>query len=79
MGIGPWGDLIRDIERRERARFRRAIKREFDFLHSKLHPGRVCSRDIIEACERLEAATRPKKPKKAGKPPRVMTEAYHGF
>lgn len=70
MGIGPWaqGDLIRDIERRERARFRRAIKREFDFLHSKLHPGPVCSCDIIEACDRLAAATRPAWPKATRKP-----------
>jgi hypothetical protein len=62
MGLGPWaqGDLIRDIQRTERNRFKRAVKREFDFLHSKLHPGPVCSRDIIEACERLEAAARPK-------------------
>lgn len=30
MGIGPWaqGDLIRDIQREERARFRRLIRKE---------------------------------------------------
>lgn len=37
MGIGPWAqaDLIRDIERRERARFRRAIKAAEIALHAK--------------------------------------------
>lgn len=61
MGIGPWaqGEMIRGVERTERARFRRAINRESKFLHSKLIEG-VCSRDILDACERLMAATKPK-------------------
>lgn len=55
MSIKIAGELVALAERQERLRFRRALKKEFDFLHSKLWPGPVCSRDIIEAFERLEA------------------------
>jgi hypothetical protein len=60
MGIGPWqqGEMVRDVERAERARFRRAINRERKYLHSII--GNICSRDILDACDRLMAATKPK-------------------
>jgi hypothetical protein len=36
MGIGPWaqGDLIRDVQKTERARFRRAVRRELKLVES---------------------------------------------
>lgn len=81
MGIGPWaqGDLIRDIERRERSRFRRALAREEKYLNLLIRKhketGGIMRGDLEGAFHRIRASVSPKPPKAKQK----SLEAIHGF
>lgn len=72
MGMGPWaqGDLIRDIEKAERARFRNMVRRELRAVEEAnartLDGGE-------QAFHRMLAKITPKKPKAAK---RVKSKGY---
>jgi hypothetical protein len=64
MGIGPWaqGDLIRDTQRAERARWRRAIKRARIEMRAERRVGHAM--EVFEqALDRMELKITPRKPK----------------
>lgn len=85
MGIGPWaqGELIRDIEKAERARFRRALTVEEKYLNllirEKKETGGIMRGDLEGAFRRIRSKIAPKPKKTKAKRPGVMTEACHGF
>jgi hypothetical protein len=71
MGIGPWAqaDLIRDVEKAARARFRRALSREEKYLRSLVGSttaGGVMRGDLEGAFHRMRTAISPK-PRKDSK------------
>lgn len=68
MGIGPWAqaELIRDIEKAERARFRRALAREEKYLRSLIDSrtaGGIMRGDLEGAFHRIRSRLAPVKPK----------------
>lgn len=68
MGMGPWaqGDLIRDIEKAERARFRRALAREEKYLRSLITSrtaGGIMRGDLEGAFGRIRSRITPGRPK----------------
>lgn len=84
MGMGPWAmaDLIRDIEKRERARFRRQLAREEKYLRKLINSksaGGIMRGDLEGAFHRMRSGIAPKPPKAKAKRPGPMDEAYHGF
>ena len=83
MRIGPWaqGELIRSIEKAERARFRRVLAREEKYLQSLIGSkiaGGIMRGDLEGAFHRIRSKIAPKPPKPAKKPG-PGDEAYHGF
>lgn len=70
MGMGPWaqGDLIRDVEKNERARFRRALAREEKYLRMLItskSAGGIMRGDLEGAFHRIRSKIAPKPPRAA--------------
>jgi hypothetical protein len=75
MGMGPWaqGDMIRDVQKVERARFRRLLQRELNGLLAGPAPSRS---SLVAAFDRMKAGINPKPRKEKLKAERPSVERY---